>query len=163
MYICIYACIYMYICIYVYTHTPYYSDPPPLPPLSGPRWHNSSGGLAARPFHRGDLRSAYQEGFRRRLWHPEYHGRSHFDHKAWVAYLREGDTVTSAYFEAGMTYYHYGAAWEEGGRRGFCSTHSEYVSDDKRFTVSGDALLVPAGRHGVGGLRVGTRFVAISL
>lgn len=56
-------------------------------------WHNSSGGLDRPPFSRGDLRALYKEGFDRGLWHPEYHGRSHLDATAWVAYLRDMDTV----------------------------------------------------------------------
>jgi hypothetical protein len=104
-------------------------------------WHNSSGGLSRPPFNRGDLRAAYKSGLRRRLWHPEYHGRSHFDSNAWEAYLREGDATTSSYFEANLTYYAYGKAYDEGGgRRGYHSTHSEYVSDDSRFTKSSREL-----------------------
>ena len=30
----------------------------------------------------GDLRELYQSGFRHGLWHPQYHGRSHFDVQA---------------------------------------------------------------------------------
>ena len=91
-------------------------------------WHNSSGGLAQPPFERGDLRAAYREGFERGLWHPEYHGRSHFDTRAWTAYLSADDVVTSHYFNNGLTYYHYGRHNETSGS--FHSTHSEYRSDD---------------------------------
>lgn len=91
-------------------------------------WHNSSGGLARIPFERGDLRDAFREGFLRELWHPEYHGRSHFDTRAWAAYVAEGEGVTSVYFDNGLTYYHYGKLNESSG--GFHSTHSEYRSDD---------------------------------
>ena len=56
-------------------------------------WHNSSGGLGRWPYLRGDLREHYWAGFRAGLWHPEYHGRAHFDTRAWTAYLRAGDEV----------------------------------------------------------------------
>ena len=94
-------------------------------------WHNSSGGLDRPPFERGDLRALYQEGFARGLWHPEYHGRSHFDTAAWAAYLAEGDHITALYFEAGLTYYHYGRL--NASSRSFHSIHSEYLSDDGQF------------------------------
>ena len=71
-------------------------------------WHNSSGGLSRSPFSRGDLRELYLSLFREGLWHPEFHGRSHFDSRAWVAYLREGDDHAHYYFDRGMTFYHYG-------------------------------------------------------
>jgi hypothetical protein len=94
-------------------------------------WHNSSGGLAQHPYSRGDLRSVYRHGFEAGLWHPEYHGRSHFDARAWAAYLCEGDDATTAYFEAGLTYYGYGKRRTSTG--GFQSTHSEYLADDGEF------------------------------
>ena len=91
-------------------------------------WHNSTGGLDRAPFDRGDLRGRYVEGFHRGLWHPEYHGRSHFDTRAWTAYLKAGEEVTSAYFDHGLTYYHYGRRNATSGI--YHSTHSEYRSDD---------------------------------
>jgi hypothetical protein len=58
----------------------------------------------------------------------EYHGRSHFDTKAWTAYVAAGEPVTSLYFDNGLTYYHYGRRNDSSGL--FHSTHSEYRSDD---------------------------------
>ena len=58
----------------------------------------------------------------------QYHGRSHFDTRAWTAYLASGDPVSSLYFDNGLTYYHYGRRNETSGL--FHSTHSEYRSDD---------------------------------
>ncbi|KAJ1482676.1 hypothetical protein T484DRAFT_1803147 [Baffinella frigidus] len=113
-------------------------------------WHNSSGGLDRPPFSRGDLRALYKEGFDRGLWHPEYHGRSHLDATAWVAYLRDMDTVTTAYFEYGLTYYHYGRRNETSGT--FHSTHSEYISDDRAFQKS-EADLEAWTREGVHSFR----------
>lgn len=91
-------------------------------------WHNSTGGLGLAPFERGDLRAAYRAGFERGFWHPEYHGRAHFDTRAWTAYVAAGEPVTSLYFDNGLTYYHYGRRNESSGL--FHSTHSEYRSDD---------------------------------
>ena len=94
-------------------------------------WHNSSGGPARSPYERGDLRARYRKGFQKGLWHPEYHGRSHFDTSAWVGYLRAEDAVTSWYFNNGLTYYHYGFRNSSSGS--FHSTHSEYLSDDRSY------------------------------
>ena len=58
----------------------------------------------------------------------QYHGRSHFDTRAWTAYLASGDAVTSLYFDNGLTYYHYGKRNDTSGL--YHSTHSEYRSDD---------------------------------
>jgi hypothetical protein len=109
-------------------------------------WHNSSGGIARHPYSRGDLRRAYRSGFEAGLWHPEYHGRSHFDVRAWEQYLREGDQVTAKYFDHGLTYYSYGK--RRGPEGGYQSTHSEYVSDDAEFQR--DAASMHAWvRHGI--------------
>eukprot|EP00960_Hanusia_phi_P071324 767529-Hanusia_phi.AAC.2 len=94
-------------------------------------WHNSSGGIARSPYERGDLREHYRLGFQEGLWHPEYHGRSHFDADAWVGYLKQDDPVSSLYFNNGMTYYHYGFRNSTSGS--YYSLHSEYLSDDKAY------------------------------
>jgi hypothetical protein len=91
-------------------------------------WHNSSGGLARPPYRRGDLRGAYMDLFREGLWHPEYHGRSHFDTRAWVAYLRGGDSHAREYFDRGMAFYHFGLL--DPITNTTHTTHCEYQSDD---------------------------------
>lgn len=45
-------------------------------------------GLERPPFNRKDLREVYKHGFKRRLWHPEYHARSHFDFKKWINLMK---------------------------------------------------------------------------
>jgi hypothetical protein len=99
-------------------------------------WHNSSGGLARQPYDRGDLRRAYFDLLRDGLWHPEYHGRSHFDTRAWVNYLRSGDQYARYYFDRGMAFYHFGL------RDPITNTthtiHCEYQSDDPVYQVSTD-------------------------
>ena len=64
---------------------------------------SSPGAPAAWPHCRGDLRELYYSGFRHRLWHPQYHGRSHFDVDAWLSYLRS-DPVAQGYFRRGMVF-----------------------------------------------------------
>jgi len=46
-------------------------------------------GLQREPFNRGELKDIYKHGFKKRIWHPEYHARTHFDHKKWIAIMRE--------------------------------------------------------------------------
>eukprot|EP00960_Hanusia_phi_P024540 723081-Hanusia_phi.AAC.1 len=65
--------------------------------------HNSTGAAASWPYCRGDLRRLYRSGFKEQVWHPQYHGRSHFDVRAWVRYLREDETARR-YFEEGMVF-----------------------------------------------------------
>jgi len=56
-------------------------------------------GLQREPFNRGDLKDIYQHGFKKRFWHPEYHARSHFDHKKWLSLMRDKqDTASLACF-----------------------------------------------------------------
>jgi hypothetical protein len=64
---------------------------------------NDVGPPGAWPFCRGDLRALVRSGFEAGLWHPQYHGRSHFDTRAWVAYLRN-DLVSQRYFARGMVF-----------------------------------------------------------
>jgi hypothetical protein len=64
---------------------------------------NDVGPPGAWPFCRGDLRPLVRSGFEAGLWHPQYHGRSHFDTRAWVAYLRN-DLVSQRYFARGMVF-----------------------------------------------------------
>ena len=71
----------------------------------------------------------------------EYHGRSHFDSRAWTAYVASGEPVTSLYFDNGLTYYHYGRRNESSGF--FHSTHSEYRSDDPIHQRPLDDMYVP--------------------
>ena len=97
-------------------------------------WHNSSGGLARAPYLRGDLRPHYLELFHLGLWHPEYHGRSHFDATAWVDYLRRGDEFARYYFGRGMTMYYWGFRDEE--TNSTHSLHCEYLADDTAHTKS---------------------------
>jgi hypothetical protein len=61
------------------------------------------GAPAGWPYCRGDLRALYFSGFEARLWHPQYHGRSHFDVQAWLSYLRS-DGVAQRYFRRGMVF-----------------------------------------------------------
>ena len=63
----------------------------------------STGAPSAWPHCRGDLRQLYYSGFQNRLWHPQYHGRSHFDVQAWLSYLRS-DEVAQKYFRRGMVF-----------------------------------------------------------
>ena len=95
-------------------------------------WHNSSGGLDRPPFDRGDLRPLYHALFRDGLWRPEYHGRSHFDTAAWLAYLKGGDMFARYYFERGMTMYHWGL--HDDSTNTTHSLHCEYLADDPAHT-----------------------------
>jgi hypothetical protein len=61
----------------------------------------SAGGLSAPYYKRGDLRRDYQAGFRRRLWYPQYHGRSHLNHGEWTASLKS-DEKAQAFFNEGL-------------------------------------------------------------
>lgn len=45
-------------------------------------------GLDQSPYRRGDLRRAYKELWTEGLWHPEYHGRSHFSVNKWLHLLK---------------------------------------------------------------------------
>lgn len=45
-------------------------------------------GLDQSPYRRGDLRHTYKELWRDGLWHPEYHGRSHFSVNKWLQLLK---------------------------------------------------------------------------
>lgn len=101
-------------------------------------WHNSSGGLDRAPYNRGDLRAHYRKLFEDGLWHPEYHGRSHFDTKAWISYLRGGDAFSRYYFQRGMTFYHYGLEDAESGTKH--TLHCEYLADDARFQKSPEEM-----------------------
>eukprot|EP00960_Hanusia_phi_P028594 747494-Hanusia_phi.AAC.1 len=95
-------------------------------------WHNSSGGHARSPYNR-----LFVDG----LWHPEYHGRSHFDTRAWVHYLREGDKFSRYYFQQGMVFYDLSPRGEEqGSGKGVHSLHCEYMSDDVRFQKTEEEL-----------------------
>ncbi|GAB0497789.1 hypothetical protein MMPV_009126 [Pyropia vietnamensis] len=59
-------------------------------------------GLERAPYHRpSSLRFAYLDLFRSGLWHPEFHGRSHFGTAAWLSALRT-DTKARACFAAGL-------------------------------------------------------------
>lgn len=59
-------------------------------------------GLERAPYHRPpSLRGAYLDLFRAGLWHPEFHGRSHFGTAAWLAALRR-DAKARACFAAGL-------------------------------------------------------------
>ncbi|KAF6002547.1 hypothetical protein F1559_004080 [Cyanidiococcus yangmingshanensis] len=49
--------------------------------------HNSAGGLSRAPYFRGDLREMYRQLYIDELWHPEYHGRSHFSISRWLEEL----------------------------------------------------------------------------
>jgi hypothetical protein len=109
-------------------------------------WHNSSGGLARPPYLRGDLRDAYLDLFREGLWHPEYHGRSHFDTRAWVAYLRGGDRHAREYFDRGMAFYHFGL--RDPITNTTHTTHCEYQSDDPVHQVQRHRSLTRGARAG---------------
>lgn len=63
--------------------------------------HNDDWGLSLPPFSRGDLRSIYKDGFQMELWHPEYHGLSHFNYKNWIEGLKENDKDGVLCFELG--------------------------------------------------------------
>lgn len=54
-------------------------------------------GLDQAPYHRGDLRESYTSLWKKGLWHPEYHGRSHFSVSKWLKLLRT-DRKTQACF-----------------------------------------------------------------
>jgi hypothetical protein len=57
-------------------------------------------GLQKPPFNRGELKPVYMHGFKKRLWHPEYHARTHFDHKKWLNLLQvKKDAASLACFE----------------------------------------------------------------
>lgn len=59
-------------------------------------------GLERAPYHRpSSLRFAYLDLFRSGLWHPEFHGRSHFGIAAWLTALRT-DAKARACFAAGL-------------------------------------------------------------
>lgn len=49
--------------------------------------HQSSTGAEQPPFSRGDLRHDYLKLWRDGIWHPEYHGRSHFNVGNWLRLL----------------------------------------------------------------------------
>ena len=49
--------------------------------------NNSAGGLALAPYNRGDLRPYYQQLYDEKIWHPEYHGRSHFTNQEWIEFM----------------------------------------------------------------------------
>jgi hypothetical protein len=97
-------------------------------------WHNSSGGLDRVPFERGDLRPLYLQLYQDGLWRPEYHGRSHFDTTAWVAYLKGGDAFARYYFEHGMTMYHWGL--HDPTTNTEHTLHCEYLADDPAYSKS---------------------------
>lgn len=54
-------------------------------------------GLNQKPYERGDLRDSYKALWKSGLWHPEYHGRSHFSVSKWLKLLRT-DPKTQACF-----------------------------------------------------------------
>ncbi|KAK4535395.1 hypothetical protein CDCA_CDCA04G1420 [Cyanidium caldarium] len=58
----------------------------------------SAGGLAHAPYHRGDLRAEYQRLFHQELWHPEFHGRSHFAVNRWLEELNVPNSAAAACF-----------------------------------------------------------------
>jgi hypothetical protein len=97
-------------------------------------WHNSSGGLDRAPYNRGDLRPLYLKLYAEGVWHPQYHGRSHFDAPAWIDYLKRGDVFSRYYFEHGMTMYHWGLL--DATTNTTHSLHCEYLADDKAHTKS---------------------------
>jgi hypothetical protein len=49
--------------------------------------NGSAGGLSRAPYFRGDLRDLYRSLYADELWHPEYHGRSHFSISRWLEEL----------------------------------------------------------------------------
>lgn len=55
-------------------------------------------GLDQAPYWRGDLREHYKSLWKQGLWHPEYHGRSHFSVAKWLKLLKT-DPKTQACFE----------------------------------------------------------------
>ncbi|CDF35978.1 unnamed protein product [Chondrus crispus] len=55
-------------------------------------------GLDQAPYHRGDLRERYLSLWKKGLWHPEYHGRSHFSVSKWLKLLRT-DSKTQECFK----------------------------------------------------------------
>jgi len=67
------------------------------------RIDQGSGPTGAWPHSRGDLRKVYKSGFEAKLWHPQYHGRSHFDTRAWVHYLAT-DAVAQQWFRKGIVF-----------------------------------------------------------
>eukprot|EP00871_Galdieria_phlegrea_P000971 jgi/Galph1/1875/GphlegSOOS_G561.1 len=64
--------------------------------------YDGGGGLARAPYSRGDLRPLYMELFGRRLWHPEYHGRSHFDIFKWLSDIRTVNSTAYKCFQRGL-------------------------------------------------------------
>lgn len=58
-------------------------------------------GLDQAPYHRGDLRESYKSLWTNGLWHPEYHGRSHFSVSKWLKLLRT-DWKTQACFRSNL-------------------------------------------------------------
>jgi hypothetical protein len=62
---------------------------------------NAATGVDQPPYSRGDLRDDYLDLWKRGLWHPEYHGRSHFNVKHWLALLRT-DPAAQRCFDANM-------------------------------------------------------------
>jgi hypothetical protein len=60
--------------------------------------HDSAGGLSRPPYSRGDLRDLYRKLYMNELWHPEYHGRSHFSVSRWLRELNIAGSKAEACF-----------------------------------------------------------------
>ncbi|EKX41787.1 hypothetical protein GUITHDRAFT_112206 [Guillardia theta CCMP2712] len=90
--------------------------------------HNTTGAPSSWPYCRGDLRRLYRSGFEQGVWHPQYHGRSHFDVRAWVKYLREDETCRK-FFEQGMVFCNDTEEEEEGRGGQLRSLLSEHVRE----------------------------------
>ncbi|GJD06005.1 hypothetical protein Gasu2_04460 [Galdieria sulphuraria] len=61
-----------------------------------------NGGSAKYPFLREGLEPQYKELFSRRFWHPEYHGRAHFDVLKWFVEIQTPDSIARKCFERGL-------------------------------------------------------------
>lgn len=48
---------------------------------------------------RGEIIMAANQGIKRNIWRPEFHGLAHFNFRAWMKALREGDKKARKYFD----------------------------------------------------------------
>ena len=66
--------------------------------------NNTAGGLAEAPYNRGDLRDTYKLGLTKKVWHPEYHGRSHFTTQEWIQFMADDDDYTQLFYNNTLVY-----------------------------------------------------------
>ena len=67
-------------------------------------WNEDAGaGLALEPWNRGDLSSVYKQGFRRGVFHYEFHADRHTNVDEWVQFMADDDDYAQYYFNQSLT------------------------------------------------------------